>query len=142
MCNCHFWPYFGGGLVYEHLWQETFTAGVVFRSSALCLFHISYIVLFLHSRMPKEVTKIKFELVTLNRKCISISLLKKKITNLFLTFPYTCNANIMAKKYSFLFQRQKLKRRVAETVVHIFVLMWLAGGLVVVLRSVLGVQEG
>ena len=36
--NCHFWPYFGGGgLVYEHLWQETFAAGAVFRSSALCL---------------------------------------------------------------------------------------------------------
>ena len=37
--NCHFWPYFGGGgLVYEHLWQETFAAGAVFRSSALCLY--------------------------------------------------------------------------------------------------------
>ena len=30
-----FWG--GGGLVYEHLWQETFAAGAVFRSSALCL---------------------------------------------------------------------------------------------------------
>ena len=24
-------------LAYEHLWQETFAAGAVFRSSALCL---------------------------------------------------------------------------------------------------------
>ena len=28
---------FGGGLAYEHLLQETFAAGAVFRSSALCL---------------------------------------------------------------------------------------------------------
>ena len=42
--NCHFWPYFGGGgLVYEHLWQETFAAGAVFRSSALCLLNIGII---------------------------------------------------------------------------------------------------
>ena len=30
----------GGGLAYEHLWQETFAAGAVFRSSALCLFQL------------------------------------------------------------------------------------------------------
>ena len=30
----------GGGLAYEHLWQETFVAGAVFRSSALCLFRL------------------------------------------------------------------------------------------------------
>ena len=35
--NFHFWPYLGGGLAYEHLWQETFAAGTVSRSSALCL---------------------------------------------------------------------------------------------------------
>ena len=35
----HIW---GGGLVYEHLWQDTFAAGAVFRSSALCLFYKRY----------------------------------------------------------------------------------------------------
>ena len=32
---------FGGGLAYEHLWQETFAARAVFRSSALCLLYFS-----------------------------------------------------------------------------------------------------
>ena len=35
--------FWGGGLACEHLWQETFGAGAVFRSSALCLF---FVVLF------------------------------------------------------------------------------------------------
>ena len=48
--NCHFWPYFGGGgLVYEHLWQETFVAGAVFCSSALCLF---YVIVISESMIP------------------------------------------------------------------------------------------
>ena len=29
--------FFWGGLAYEHLWQENFAAGSIFRSPALCL---------------------------------------------------------------------------------------------------------
>ena len=34
--------FWGRGLVYKHLWQETFAAGAVFLSSALCLSFVSF----------------------------------------------------------------------------------------------------
>ena len=49
-----------GGLAYKHSWQETFAAGAVFRSSALCLLNIGLICCWVKKVHYKWVVRLVF----------------------------------------------------------------------------------